>query len=365
MNNINVDKEFSILIPPLSAEEMNQLEANILQDGCRDPLVLWNGTLLDGHNRYRICQKHGLNFTTHEIGLTDREAAIDWIDKNQLGRRNLTPEQMSLLRGRRYNRMKKAVGGRADRDFSGDQNEHPKTAEALSHQHGVSPATIRRDGQFANDVERIKTIVPDIEQKIIANEEKITKQEIKIAADLVETHPEAAAAIITKQNHRAIGTGENEWYTPIEYISAVTDLFDGKIDLDPASSDLAQEKISAGTYFTIEHDGLQQPWFGKVFLNPPYSQPTIAQFAEKLASEWYAGNIEAAVVLTHNYTDTAWWHRLASACTAVCFTRGRIAFVNPEGKKASPTQGQCFFYYGPEPKAFHKIFSAYGYVFWQ
>lgn len=363
MDSVNIDKEFSLLIPPLSAEELNQLEANILQDGCRDPLVLWNGTLLDGHNRYRICQKHGLSFNIHEIELADRDAAIDWIDKNQLGRRNLTPEQMSLLRGRRYNRMKKAQGGDHK---SKDQNDTLiNSAETLSQQHGVSSATIKRDGQFASDVELLKTIVPDIEQKIIANEEKLTKQEIKIAADLAETHPEAAAAIITKQNHRAIGTGENEWYTPIEYISAVADLFDGTIDLDPASSDLAQEKIGAKTYFTIEDDGLKKPWSGKVFLNPPYSQPAIAQFTEKLASEWDSGNIEAAVVLTHNYTDTAWWHRLANACTAVCFTRGRIAFVNPEGKKASPTQGQCFFYYGPEPKAFEEIFSAYGFVFWQ
>jgi hypothetical protein len=76
---------------------------------------------------------------------------MDWIDANQLGRRNLTPDQMSYIRGRLYNRTKKAGGGRTGRDLSGGQSDHPKTAETLAAKHGVSEKTIRRDGKREDD----------------------------------------------------------------------------------------------------------------------------------------------------------------------------------------------------------------------
>lgn len=117
---VKIDRGFKALIPPLSPEEFSQLEQNILAEGCRDALVVWGEVLLDGHNRFEICRKHGIEFSTTSLEFTDREAAADWIDKNQLGRRNLTPDQMSLLRGRRYNRTKGAHGG--DRKSKG-QND--------------------------------------------------------------------------------------------------------------------------------------------------------------------------------------------------------------------------------------------------
>ena len=108
---ITVDPEFKSNIPPLSDEEYAQLEKNILADGCRDPLVLWGQLLVDGHNRYAICTKHGLPFNTVQKEFASRDEALDWTDANQLGRRNLTPDQRSIIRGRRYNRTKKANDG--------------------------------------------------------------------------------------------------------------------------------------------------------------------------------------------------------------------------------------------------------------
>lgn len=99
-----------------------------------------------------------------------------------------------------------------------------------------------------------------------------------------------------------------------------------------------------------------------LFVNPPYSQPAMANFAERLASEWRAGNLESAIALTHNYTDTAWFQRLARACSAICFTRGRIGFINPEGKKAAPTQGQAFFYFGDDSGWFATHFDPIGFI---
>ncbi|MBE3117154.1 MAG: hypothetical protein IMZ50_00175 [Candidatus Atribacteria bacterium] len=94
---VTIDPDFAALIPPLTADELAGLEASILADGCRDALVTWQGTLLDGHNRYRLCEKHGLAFQTTAIDLPDRDAAKVWIIKNQLGRRNLNTSQRSML----------------------------------------------------------------------------------------------------------------------------------------------------------------------------------------------------------------------------------------------------------------------------
>ena len=153
-NDIRIDPEFQSLIPPLSAEELAQLEASLVADGCQDSLKVWQGLLLDGHNRYEICTRLGIPFETAAVNLPNRDAAADWIDRNQLGRRNLTPDAFKLLLGRRYNRRKKAAGGRADRELSGDQNDLPKTADLLAAEYGVSAPTVKRAGKFAEEVER-------------------------------------------------------------------------------------------------------------------------------------------------------------------------------------------------------------------
>jgi len=181
MHNIQIDSEFQALIPPLQAEELAQLEANILADGCRDPLV--------AHNRYAICSKHGLPFDVVQIEFADREAAMDWMDANQLGRRNITPDQFTLLLGRRYNRAKKAAGGRADRDFSGAQIDPPKTADRLAAEHGVSPATVKRAGQYADAVAKVSQAV---QTPIAAPRQAVIK-----AAALIEKAPEKAIEILT------------------------------------------------------------------------------------------------------------------------------------------------------------------------
>ncbi len=105
----------------------------------------------------------------------------------------------------------------------------------------------------------------------------------------------------------------------------------GRIDLDPASSVMAQEKVRADRFFTIEDNGLRQEWHGNVWLNPPYAKPNIALFASKMVAEFRSGRVKAAVMLTHNFTDTKWFHELLATANAICFTRGRIGFVNADG----------------------------------
>lgn len=97
MCKIKIDREFQSLIPPLSQEEYKQLEANVIADGCRDALVTWQGTLIDGHNRFKICAEHNITYKTVEKDFLDRQSAIEWIILNQFGRRNLLPFQRSEL----------------------------------------------------------------------------------------------------------------------------------------------------------------------------------------------------------------------------------------------------------------------------
>lgn len=160
-------------------------------------------------------------------------------------------------------------------------------------------------------------------------------------------------------NHRAEGTGENEWFTPAQYIAAARDVM-GEIDLDPATHPIAQETIQAAHFYTKADDGLRKPWNGRVWLNPPYAPPLIGQFVEKLVDEYVSGRVKQAILLTHNYTDTAWFHLAAASASRLCFTRGRIRFVDVDGEECSPTQGQAFFYYGPAFAEFSEIFAEFG-----
>lgn len=169
------------------------------------------------------------------------------------------------------------------------------------------------------------------------------------------------AELMVAENHRAEGTGENEWYTPAEYIEMARDVL-GDIDLDPASSDVAQQWIRAEQYFSKADDGLAKQWHGRVWLNPPYAQPFIAQFASKMVGERLSGRVSAAVMLTHNYTDTGWFHELAAVADAICFTRGRIKFVDEDGEPCAPTQGQAFFYFGNAVAKFAETFTDIGFV---
>lgn len=156
-------------------------------------------------------------------------------------------------------------------------------------------------------------------------------------------------------------TGEVEWYTPAEYVEAARDVL-GQIDLDPASSEVAQQTINAAEYCTMQNSGLDRGWHGRVWLNPPYAQPAIGHFADKMIAEVGCGNVTRAIMLTHNYTDTGWFQGLAAVAQAICFTRGRIKFISSDGEVAAPTQGQAFFYFGEDVDSFCERFGKMGFV---
>lgn len=156
-DEIKIDKEFAALIPVLSKDELAQLERSLLAEGCRDPLIVWKGKniLLDGHNRLSICRQHNIPFKVEALEFPDRTAAETFIVKNQLGRRNLSPEAASYLRGIRYLAEKQAHGGDRSKAKSTDQSDRLETAQRLAEEYKVGEATIRRDGKFTAAVDSI------------------------------------------------------------------------------------------------------------------------------------------------------------------------------------------------------------------
>jgi ParB family chromosome partitioning protein len=192
--------------------------------------------------------------------------------------------------------------------------------------------------------------------------ERVIDEAIQAALDegRAPTNADVQRAVEAR-HHRTRFTGENEWYTPPEYIEAVRACL-GAIDVDPASSARAQECVRASRFFARGDDGLRHDWHGSIWLNPPYSQPDISRFVDKLLAEIGAGRATQAILLTHNYTDTGWFHAAAAKCAAICFTRGRIRFVSATGGIAAPTQGQAFFYFGADVDRFRTTFGGFGFI---
>jgi len=153
----------------------------------------------------------------------------------------------------------------------------------------------------------------------------------------------------------------DEWYTPTECIEAARKVLGG-LDLDPASNKIAQRRVRAKRYFTKDDDGLTKKWSGRVWLNPPYSQPLAAQFGAKLIEEVGSGRVAAAILVQNASTDTGWFHDLAGACSCLCLTKGRINFLREDGASSQNRYGQAFFYFGPNAKAFRGVFQHFGLV---
>ena len=203
LNALKVDPEFQGKIPPLTFEELNQLEANILRDGrIINPIIVWQGLIVDGHNRFTIAKKHPeIPFTVHEKAFTNRYEAIIWICKNQLGRRNLTPEQKKYLIGKQYDAEKAIHGGdrKSSSAKSSSQNgnliENPKTCKRIAVENGVSKNTVIRAEEFAKGVDAAEEAVPGTRQKVLSGEVRPTAAEI---ASVARAPPEERPALVAE-----------------------------------------------------------------------------------------------------------------------------------------------------------------------
>lgn len=205
LNALKIDPEFQGKIPPLTFEELNQLEANILRDGrIINPIIVWQGLIVDGHNRYTIAKKHPeIPFTVHEKEFASRYEAIIWICKNQLGRRNLTPEQKKYLVGKQYEAEKALIpnekGTNQYTSLVGGQNDHQpkneKTRARIARETNTTDSFVRRAEHFAKGVDVAEEAVPGTRQKVLSGEVKPTAAEI---ASVARAPPEERPALVAE-----------------------------------------------------------------------------------------------------------------------------------------------------------------------
>jgi ParB family chromosome partitioning protein len=186
---------------------------------------------------------------------------------------------------------------------------------------------------------------------------RMPKKEFEQVRDGVVSMSEAL-----KIAHVSHNSGENEWYTPAAYIEATRAVMGG-IDTDPASCAQANATVKADKYYDSKADGLTKKWHGRVFMNPPYAQPLIANFARAVAEKFSNKEITEAIVLVNNATETEWFNEMIEHASAVCFPNGRIRFVNKEGKPGgAPLQGQAVLYFGSKIQKFISEFKSFGWI---
>ena len=352
---LKINPQFEALIPPLAPEEFTQLETLLLTEGIRDALVIArypdeNGEeiqhLADGHNRYRIAQKHGLSFRIDVRDFAGEDDVVIWMIDNQKGRRNLTDfVKLELAEVKAERLLKK---GRSNMSKGGSVTKQLQGLSIIDKPCVTTPHNTQKE--IAADL-GWSTGKVAMGQKVMKDAPEEIKQQVRVG----EISINQAYTALSKP-HVLNNSGENEWYTPEKYIESARTVM-GSIDLDPASSVKANEAVKATKFYSLQENGLLQKWAGNVWMNPPYSQPLISQFIEKLTKEEYA----QAVVLVNNATETTWGQTLLKISSAVCFHAGRIRFVDPNGNLGqSPLQGQMICYIGNQAEKFIEEFKQYG-----
>lgn len=200
---LKIDKAFKTLIRPLRKQEYLQLETNILNDGCRDPIITWKGVIIDGHNRYEICTRHNIPFETKEMSFENRAAAVAWICANQLGRRNITEETRKYLIGMQYE-AEKYVNGQKRKEYLGQspatngeptqfiigKDELPPsrhlTALKIANDNHVSTASVQKYAQFTRAIDIIGKAEPKLKAKILTGRYKISHNNLLELSQLSE-----------------------------------------------------------------------------------------------------------------------------------------------------------------------------------
>lgn len=349
--------EFADIFPFIEGEAFNALVEDIRQHGVREPIVMLDGAVLDGRNRYMAARQLGIEYPIVEY---EGDDPLGFVISMNLARRHLSESQRAMVASKLANMR---------REDTLKQNAVPQicgtsrvTNADAARMFSVSPRSVET-------ARAVREASPDLAQKVeggalsVSLAEKVTHlpdedREAVISAPPAETRSVARDAV--KKAHVAHNSGENEWYTPDAFLDRARAVLGG-FDLDPASSAIANERVRADRYFTAEDDGLSREWDAKrIWMNPPYAQPLIGQFCDKFSDEVERG--ASGIVLVNNATETAWFQRLASVASAICFPRSRVRFLDPEGNPGAPLQGQAVVYAGDDPDGFCAEFCGIGFV---
>lgn len=224
--------------------------------------------------------------------------------------------------------------------------------------------------KIGSEVEPISTLADQgIDRKLASRAQKLAavpeeKFEVHIASVRARGEKLTTSSTIAAHSHSE-GYDSDEYYTPEEYIEAARKVL-GRIDLDPATSAAAQQRVRAKKFWTKADDGLRSDrvWKGNTWMNSPYSRGLVDAFADRLIAAYLERTVPAAIALYNASTDTSWFHELAKL-GSMCLTAGRIPFITPDGKPLEGTRvGQVFFCLGDEDlrARFEAEFSQFGLV---
>lgn len=199
---LKIEREFQEKIPPLTEAEFEQLRENILNDGeVYEPIAVWNGIIVDGHNRWKIIKEHPeIPYRIKEMPFANKWEAFAWMYKKQLGRRNLSDEQKIYLMGKRNEAEKLAVGANQHTHDEGVQNgparPKGKTAQRIADEYGVGYGTVIRAEEFAKGVDALRTVSPEAADKVLKGESKASKAMIREIPNLDKQKVEECAKSI-------------------------------------------------------------------------------------------------------------------------------------------------------------------------
>ena len=341
------------VMPPLTAEEYNELKNDIAQRGVMVPIEYdEQGNVLDGHHRLQICAELGIKDFPKVIraGMTEEEKRTH-ARKLNMARRQLNREQKQELIREQLRETPEKSDRQIGRELGVDnktvaaQRIHLEAGEEIPH----LGTTTGADGkEYPRQVDRkpVTIFIPAEQEEIAPYFEK-------------EEAPNETFTETINRPHVTFNSGNNEWYTPEKYIDLAREVL-GTIDLDPASCEIANETVKAERFYSEQDDGLTKEWTGRVWMNPPYGSDLIGQFTEKFAKEYTAGNITEGIVLVNNATETAWFCNMMTAASAVVFPRGRIRYNSPTKESNAPIQGQAFIYFGEHYNRFLDVFREIG-----
>lgn len=346
--------EYANLFPMLNGEPFDALVEDIRQNGVCEPIVMLDGAILDGRNRYMAARQLGIEYPVKQY---QGDNPLAFVISHNLHRRHLSESQRAMVAGKLANMPN---GGNREQQHSANLHSASAVAELLNvSERSVKTARKVRDKADESLVEAVESGAVSVSAAAdVAELPKLEQAEIVARGEVLDAAKEIRES---RKPFVANNSGQNEWYTPDFILDAAREVL-GEIDFDPASSAIANERVRAVKFFTAENDALSQEWpVGRIWMNPPYARDLVEPFFAKFLKTCAAG--ATGIALTNNGTETGWFQDAASAASAVCFPKGRVRYLNAEGEQSgAPLQGQAIFYLGQNPDAFRAAFSTIGVV---